>query len=210
MLIHQPSPKSISRTGIRFLAICMLILVSFLIWGRHEEDFAQHLLALTAHPTQYAVWSYVVLSSDILLPIPNSIIMYANGFALGTWAGAGLSVISLMTTAVIGYYLGKLSAQGKWAAPDVKAQNFWGKYGELTILITRAIPILSESVCILAGNLRMPFRRYLWMNLLGYIPVSLLFALLGRYGYDQNAFLFSLACSFGIAALFWWLGKRMY
>ncbi len=186
----------------------MLVLASYLIWGGTEEGWIAQLTALTANRLHYAVFSFLLLTSDIVLPIPNSIIMYTNGFVLGGIAGAGLSVISLMTGAVAGYYLGNLSTYGMRAAADRKSVAFWEKYGTLTILITRGIPVVSESICILAGHLRMPFGRYLLMNLLGYIPISLLFALFGRFGYDENAFLLSLACSFGIAGLFWWWGRK--
>ncbi len=209
MIIKRQIPALLNRTSLLFIVVCALILVSFLLWGDHEDGLTQQLFALTSNHLRYAAFSFILLTSDIVLPIPNSIIMYVNGYALGTLGGALLSVLSLMTCASIGYFLGKLSTQGKWAEPDAKAIAFWEKYGVLTILITRGIPVVSESICIVGGHMRMPFGRYLWMNLLGYIPIALLFALLGRYGYDQNAFLFSLACSFGIAGLFWWFGKGL-
>ena len=197
-----------NRTSIFFTVICSLILVSYLIWGDTEKKVEQQLLVLAANQKQYAVFSFCLLTSDIVLPIPNSIIMYANGFVLGGVAGAGLSLLSLMTGAIAGYYLGKLTAYGMRAAEDTKALAFWDKYGVLAILVTRGIPVVSESICIIGGHVRMPFGKYLLMNLLGYIPICLLFAFFGRFGYDQSAFLLSLVCSFGIAGLFWWWGKR--
>lgn len=199
---------NLNRTSLLFIIICSLILVSFLIWGDTESDIAHQLLTLTTDKWHYAVCSYFLLASDIILPIPNSIILYANGFVLGSLAGASLSVFSLMTGAVAGYYLGKLTTYGRRVAADTQAIAFWEKYGVLAILVTRGIPVVSESICIIGGHVRMPFGKYLLMNLIGYIPISLLFALFGRFGYDQRAFLFSLACSFVFAGLFWWWGKK--
>ncbi len=197
-----------NRTGILFTVLCLLILTSYLIWGDTEEGVVQQLLALAANREKYAVFSFLMLASDIVLPIPNSIIMYANGFALGGMAGAGLSLLSLMTGATAGYFLGKLSIYGIRAAEDTKAIAFWEKYGMLAILVTRGIPMVSESICIIGGHVRMPFGKYLLMNLLGYLPLCLLFALFGCLGYNQSAFLLSLACSFVIAGLFWWWGRK--
>ena len=197
-----------NRTGILFLVICLLILVSYLLWGDMEVGMEQKIMALATEKRQYVLLSFLLLASDIVLPIPNSIIMYANGFVLGTINGAGLSVLSLMTGAIAGYYLGKWSTYGLRASADVKARRFWEKYGVLAILVTRGIPVISESICILAGHLRMPLGKYLLMNLLGYIPISLMFALFGGFGYNQDAFLVSLACSFVIAGVLWWAGKK--
>ena len=161
-----------NRTAIIFTVICVLILVTYLIWGDTEEGLVQPLFALAADRPKYAVSSFLLLASDIVLPVPNSIIMYANGFALGSMAGAGLSLFSLMTGAVAGYFLGKWSTYGRWATADSKAIAFWEKYGVLSILITRGIPVVSESICIIGGHVRMPFGRYCLMNLLGYNNLS--------------------------------------
>lgn len=196
------------RTTILFIFICALILVPFFILGDAEQSFEERLTALTHHKLKYALFSFLLLASDILLPVPNSVIMYGNGLVLGGIAGTGLSLLALMTGATAGYWLGRVTSYGLRASADAKAVAFWKKYGALAILVTRVVPVLSESICILGGHLRMPFGRYLLLNLLGYLPIALIFAWFGRYGLDQNAFLISFGCSIALAGFFGWVARK--
>lgn len=196
------------RIGLIFIVLCALIMMSFILWGGAEAGFEQQLTRLIPDRQHYALFSYLLLASDIVLPVPNSIIMYSNGFILGIVPGTALSVLSMMSGAFAGYYLGKCTAYGSRSRDDEKARIFWEKYGPLAILITRGIPVVSESICIIGGYAGMPLGRYMLLNLLGYVPVSLVFALFGAWGYDKNVFLFSLVVSLVPGGLFWWWGRR--
>lgn len=196
------------HTGLYFVVICLLILLSYLLWGDTEQGMEQQLSALAAQREHYVFFSFVLLASDILLPVPNSIIMYTNGFLLGIVPGACLSVVSLMAGAAVGYGLGRFTAMGKRIEKDGQAPSFWARYGDLAIIVTRGIPVVSESVCMLGGYVGIPLRRYLLLNLLGYIPVALLFAVFGSWGLNEGVFLISVAASLLMALGFWLLGRR--
>ncbi len=188
--------------------MCALILLSYVIWGDMEQGLEQQLAVLAAHKADYAFFSYLLLASDIVLPVPNSIVMYTNGFLLGVVPGTGLSLLSMMTGATVGYYLGRFTALGKRAESDGQARLFWEKYGALAIIVTRGIPVVSESVCILGGYVGMPLPKYLLLNLIGYIPVSLLFAVFGSWGLNGSVFLISVGASLLMALGIWLLGRQ--
>ena len=42
---------------------------------------------------------------------------------------------------------------------DEKLKELWGRYGEWTLILTRAVPVLAEAAVLFAGMTAMPFRR---------------------------------------------------
>lgn len=186
-----------------------LIIISFLIFSDLEAYFTELLVSAQSRPLLYAWISSLILIADILLPVPSSIVMYTNGFVLGTFTGTLVSWVALMIGAVIGYYLGRFSAMGLKASSDSRSGAVLTKYGALSILITRGIPVLSESLCFLYGYHRMPLKKYLLFNAIGYLPVSLLYALCGSIGFNQNTFLISFGISITLSAVLWFLGRKL-
>ena len=191
-----------------FVVSLLVVIVVFITNNALETTFINTLNNILYHKQQYAWLSFLVLASDILLPVPSSIVMFMNGFVLGPIPGSVLSLGSLLSGSVIGYLLGKFSSMGLKAKNESQAHLFLEKYGALAILMSRGIPILSESVCIVCGYNKMPFKQYLVYNLIGYFPLCQLFALCGSVGYNKKVFLLSLGFSLVISAAFWFLLKR--
>jgi uncharacterized membrane protein YdjX (TVP38/TMEM64 family) len=189
-------------------SICAIsVILVFLIFENMEQYFVDLLQMNTAQKNKYAMISFLVLCADIILPVPSSIVMYSNGLILGLIQGAILSMLSLNIGAILGYYLGKYSSMGLKANEDPKATQFLHKYGALALLLTRGIPILSESIAIICGYHKMAFKQYMIYNIIGYLPLCLLYAYFGSVGYNKNNFLLSFVCAVLISACFWLIGK---
>lgn len=197
-----------SKIIIPFIIIVSVIIISFLLFDDVEYFFINMLKEASDNIKTYTAISFFVLASDILLPVPSSIVMFTNGYVLGTVYGSVLSLFSLMTASIIGYYLGKFTSLGFKSKSDDKANNIMARYGALSILITRGIPVLAETICIICGFNKMPFKKYMIYNIAGYIPLCLLYAFCGSIGYDKNIFLISFACSILISAFFWFFGRK--
>ncbi|NQW30513.1 MAG: VTT domain-containing protein [Ignavibacteria bacterium] len=187
----------------------ILIIVIFVIFGSFENSISIYLEELKTNPQQYAVYSLLVLTSDIVLPVPSSIVMYLNGFVLGTAAGTALSFGSLMVSSLIGYYLGKAFGIKRNSEAHDKSKSLLHTYGPIIVLVTRGIPILSESVCFVCGYNNMPLPRYLMLNAIGFFPICVLYAYLGEAGGSQDSFLLALSVSVCITALFFVSGKLL-
>jgi uncharacterized membrane protein YdjX (TVP38/TMEM64 family) len=193
------------------LAASLLVIIAIFLAFENVEVFIGNLLKASAsHASTYSLVSFSALAADIILPVPSSIVMYTNGWVLGFVPGAILSMASLMPGACIGYYLGKYTSYGIKSKPDARAQQVLEKYGALAILITRGIPVLSESLCIVCGYNKMPIRQYLLYNAVGYLPLCVLYAFFGNTGYSQNNFLLSFACSLLLTASIWVFGKSAF
>jgi uncharacterized membrane protein YdjX (TVP38/TMEM64 family) len=197
-----------SKIIIPFIIIVSVIIISFLLFDDMEVFFTNMLKQAGDNIKTYTAVSFFALASDILLPVPSSIVMFTNGYILGTLYGAALSFVSLMVGSVIGYYLGKFTSLGFKSKADDKANNIVARYGALSVLITRGIPVLAETICIICGFNKMPFKKYMIYNITGYVPLCLLYAFCGSIGYDKNIFLISFACSILISALFWFFGRK--
>ena len=188
----------------------VIITLTFIFFGRIEEQISTTLNSLQNKKIHYSILSFTILTSDILLPVPSSIVMYLNGYVLGGILGSCISLLSLLTSSIIGYYIGKLTSIGLREKSEKGTNTILAKYGTLSILITRGIPILSESICIVCGYNKVPMKHYLIFNLLGYAPLCLIYAVCGSLGYDKDLFLISFCCSILISFVLWLLGKKFF
>ena len=189
-----------------FITVVLVILI-FIVFGSIETSVVVILEDMKLHPETFSIYSFLILTSDIVLPVPSSIIMVMNGYVLGTFSGAILSLISLFISSAIGYQIGRIAGFRKSKIQQGKAENLLGIYGPYAILITRGIPVLSESICIVCGYNRMNLKSYLIMNIIGYIPLCFIYARAGQSGDEQNAFLLVVGLSFILTIILWLVGR---
>lgn len=190
------------------LAVTSIFITALYLLFENVEPFWGDLLnQVKDNPFNYASLSFIILVSDIVLPVPSSIIMYSNGAVLGMFNGALLSLISVILSSVIGYFIGRGSSAILKSEVDISVSRIMEKYGYAAILITRGIPIISESVCIVCGFNRYNFMAYLALNVIGYIPVCLIYAYFGNIAVNRDLFFISFICSLFITFVLWLLGK---
>lgn len=184
-----------------FLASTVLVILVF-VFFEDVEAYIENMIAVSQTNKVEYIWiSGLFLSSDILLPVPSSIIMYANGLVLGTLWGTALSMVCALISSCVGYILGILSAKTLRSAKREEASNILNKYGVVGIIISRGVPILSESISYTAGYMRMKFRTFFILNVIGYLPITLLYAYFGSLGNDLNIFLYCFAASLLISLI---------
>jgi uncharacterized membrane protein YdjX (TVP38/TMEM64 family) len=186
-----------------------IIIFSFLLFGELEAFSNDLLVRIGNNRPQYALASFLVLVSDIVLPVPSSIVMYLNGLFLGAFSGFSLSMASVICSALIGYFIGRGSSAALRSKPDQVSDNILRKYGYLAILITRGIPVLSESVCVVCGYNRYDLKRYMLWNFLGYVPVCAIYAYAGSVSASKEQFLLSFGASVLISGVLWLFGKKL-
>ena len=195
------------------ILIIFIIILLFLSFGNLENWFELQLDLQQHNLWIFALVSYLVLSADILLPVPSSIVMFLNGAILGIFWGSLLSLIAAMTSSLIGYFLG--AQMSHFADRFFKneetqtAQNLLKRYGWLAIIATRGLPILAETVALVTGNLRYQFRTFFWSNLVGFIPVCLIYAIAGHYSFETQSLLIAFAINILIASIFWFADRKI-
>jgi uncharacterized membrane protein YdjX (TVP38/TMEM64 family) len=180
------------------LAILLLILTPFLIFGQSIENWINYFL--NSSPSELLVGIIIggFLSIDILAPVPSSIVSTAGGYFLGFILGTLVSLTGMTISCIIGYFLGsKLGnpISGKLVGNNElsKLEKLQNKYGDWIIIISRAVPVLAEASILVAGIGHMPLNRFILLVLLSNLGISVVYAAIGAYSAQINSFLIAFA-----------------
>ncbi|MFL6202880.1 MAG: TVP38/TMEM64 family protein [Thermoanaerobaculia bacterium] len=154
-----------------------------------------------------------LLIADVFLPVPASLIMVAHGALFGILGGTLLSLFGGLAASAVGFAVGRRGgpALHRWVPEDERrrADALLRKWGDLAVVVTRPVPILAESVAILAGTSPLGWRRFLVASAAGLLPVSLLYALTGATAAHLDSAFLMFGLVMLVAALVWFGGRRL-
>ncbi|MFN8635532.1 MAG: VTT domain-containing protein [Chloroflexota bacterium] len=137
-----------------------------------------------------------LLAADVLLPIPSNVIMIAHGALFGTVVGTVLSLLGSMLAAGAGFWIGRRGGPLLALAvpPDerARADRFLARWGILAILVSRPLPLLAETITVLAGASALGWRPSMLAALVGSLPPCLFYAWAGAasIGFEGGALVF--------------------
>jgi uncharacterized membrane protein YdjX (TVP38/TMEM64 family) len=155
---------------------------------------------------------FALLTLDVLLPVPASLVMIAHGALFGVVLGTALSLLGGMAAAALGFFIGRRSTvwlERLVSEEERRRADLWlSRYGEVAVVASRPVPILAESVAILAGTSSMGWARFLLASFAGYIPAALLYALTGATAARLDSALLVFTLVIAITGVFWWVGRR--
>ena len=152
-----------------------------------------------------------LLVADVVLPVPASLVMILHGVLFGVLGGTLLSLAGSLGAALFGFWIGRrggsLLARLVPEEERRRADALLQAWGDLAIVVTRPVPILAETLAILAGASPMGWGRLLVATLAGSLPAALLYALTGATArsLDSVALVFTLVLL--VAGLFWGVGR---
>jgi membrane protein DedA with SNARE-associated domain len=128
------------------------------------------------------------------IPLPSEIVMPLAGYLVSqghfTLLGAGLAgTIGNLLGSIIAYGIGLwggrplLLRYGKYVLISrgeiERADRWFARYGEITVLVSRVVPIVRTYFSFPAGAARMPFGRFCLYTFLGSLPWSFALTYLG-------------------------------
>jgi uncharacterized membrane protein YdjX (TVP38/TMEM64 family) len=154
----------------------------------------------------------LLLVVDALLPVPSSIVMVLLGALFGAGAGAALSMIGRVGAAAAGFAIGRGGGQllGRVSRPDerARADALLERWGWLAIVLSRPVPLLAESVMVLAGASPMRWRRALPAAALGSLPEAVVYGITGAAvaTFDRTAAVFLALLA--VAGVSWAVARR--
>jgi uncharacterized membrane protein YdjX (TVP38/TMEM64 family) len=123
------------------------------------------------------------LVADVALPVPSSMVMVAHGALFGVEVGTFLSLVGSTGATLAGLGIGRRSepfiARLIKSEERARANRVFAQWGALAIVVTRPIPLLAETVAILAGTSSLGWVRTTLAALAGSLPAALLFAMAG-------------------------------
>jgi uncharacterized membrane protein YdjX (TVP38/TMEM64 family) len=177
-------------------------------------------IRLLVDPTSWmkhgGVWAATLgvglLVADVLLPVPSSLVMVAHGALFGVVRGTLLSLLGSMGAAMFGFALGRHGGHlwERFVTPEerARANSLLRRWGDLAVCLSRPVPLLAETVAIMAGTSAIGWRRMALSSFAGSLPPALLYALTGAAVADFQStalmFLFILL----VTGLFW-LSSRL-
>jgi uncharacterized membrane protein YdjX (TVP38/TMEM64 family) len=158
-----------------------------------------------------AITGVALLIADVFLPIPSSLVMIAHGALFGIVVGALLSLTGSVASALTGFAVGRAGTRAirKIVSPAEHeyASSLLAKWGVMAVALTRPVPILAETVAILAGSSQLTWTQTAVAAAAGSIVPSLTYAWAGANARNANH-----AIIFGgvmlATGVLWWIGTR--
>ncbi len=146
-----------------------------------------------------------LLTIDLILPVPSSVLMIMAGSFYGTIVGAVIGTIGSLTASVIGFFIArKISPRILLSKKQTQAMNNWfSRWGEGILIISRMIPIVTETMATFAGLTKISFRRFLILASVGTIPTAFYYSYFGSISKSVSEWSLPLIAGITIPGLLW-------
>jgi uncharacterized membrane protein YdjX (TVP38/TMEM64 family) len=174
----RPGINEQMRPFLTLLVGATLLLGSFAIWGDYFEGLFNEESVSFQPTSKTAAFVILILISDIILPIPVTIILATLGMTYGPLVGGFIGTIGTFAAGSIAYCLCRLTNHritgfllGKKGVKHIELA--FRKHGGWAVALSRWMAILPELVSCCAGLVRMPARHYFPALICGVTPMSL-------------------------------------
>jgi uncharacterized membrane protein YdjX (TVP38/TMEM64 family) len=144
---------------------------------------------------KYHAWAWAVgiplIWADLVLPVPQTVVIAALGIIYGTVLGGLLGSVGLITGGLLGYVLMFTSARRmvkRFVGPQSlnTMESLFERTGAWAIVLSRSLPYsIPEALVFLAGLAGMPRRKFTLALAVGSAPTAFAFAAIGAGWADQ-------------------------
>lgn len=169
------------------------LFMPFLLWSDSVETFFTlegTLVWLRGFGAAAALAAVLLLISDLVLPIPATVVMAALGAMYGPVAGGVIAAFAAFVSGgaayMICFLLGRPAAE--YLVDDAefaRGEALFDRWGGWMVALSRWLPVFPEAIACLAGLTRMPPRTFLVALACGVVPLGFAFALVGHLGVDR-------------------------
>jgi len=207
--------KAKLKWAVLVAAVLALIIVPFLCFGERIDGWTDSFLDSAAqHQVRTAAVLSGLLASDIVLPVPSSIVSTACGYFLGFWCGTLASWLGMSFSCVAGFALAAVLGREplrRWLGDRelAKLEALYARHGDWVIMLTRPVPVLAEAAVLFAGLGHMRFRRFMILSLLSNLGISAAYAAIGKYSADISSFLAAMAGAILLPWVFMVVSERV-
>lgn len=187
-------------------ALLALILIPFFFWEERFNKIAFDLLA-SSSKTQIAAAVVLLLTADVLLPVPSSIVSTGAGALLGIGLGWASIFVGMTAGSLAGYSLGRFGS--RWISRPVLDQKdidrIQGSIG-WAVSISRPVPVIAEAVTLTAGFVKAPFRPFLFWSVLSNFAVAGIYAVAGAMAQSAQSFIVGFLLAIAVP----WVAQLIY
>jgi uncharacterized membrane protein YdjX (TVP38/TMEM64 family) len=126
----------------------------------------------------------LLLAADVALPIPSSLVMVLSGAAFGVAGGSIVALVGSVVGEWIGFELvrryGRGVSRGIVGADEFERFSaFFEQHGTLAVILTRPLPVVMETMSLVAGLSGMSRAAFLGASLAGTAPIVVIYAYAG-------------------------------
>ena len=155
----------------------------------------------------------IMVVQMFLFIVPNVFLMMVAIISYGPVWGAVISFLGVFASSSVGYmigkYLGPVTVSKLMSdKAQKKTSEFIKNYGVAAIAITRISSLSNDSLSIVAGLLKMNYRKYILATLGGITPLIILLAIYGRNGNILKALIWIAAISLVLLIIYITIDKR--
>jgi uncharacterized membrane protein YdjX (TVP38/TMEM64 family) len=157
-----------------------------------------------------------LLAADVFLPIPSSLIMVLSGAAFGVWWGALLAFAGSIGGEWFGFEIARrygtgLSSRFVGDPDEVRRLNqVLLKHGAAAVMVTRALPVVMETMSVVAGLSTMRRRTFLLASVVGTAPIVVVYAYAGAMSRETGSLVPAVVILIAVAAAGWvWYRARI-
>lgn len=156
-----------------------------------------------------------LLAVDIFLPVPSSLVMVLSGAAFGVLWGSIFSLIGSIGGEWLGFELvrryGARASRRIVGDEDLeKMRAMMARHGAAAVFITRALPVVMETMSVVAGLSQMSRKSFLAASLAGTLPVAIIYAYAGAVSREVSSFVPAVVMMLAVAGGAWiWYRARM-
>jgi uncharacterized membrane protein YdjX (TVP38/TMEM64 family) len=167
-------------------AIASTLLLTFFLFSAAGIAFlADPTVAMHGSRPIAAVIGVLLLIADVLLPIPSSLVMVANGALFGIGGGTVLSIIGQVAAALTAFAIGRAGDRfvRRFVTPREyeRAGALLERWGASAVAATRPIPILAETTALLAGSSPLTWWQMTIASTAGSIVPAIVYAWAGAH-----------------------------
>ena len=140
--------------------------VPFLLFGEQVEQSLQQWKEDPPAAQWVALTVITLLASDILLPVPSSVVCAVAGHQLGTVSGTLVTWLGMNLGAILGFAIarrwGPTVAMWISRTDDLdRAGNMAARFGPALLALARGVPVLAEATVLWMGMHGLSWRAFL-------------------------------------------------
>jgi uncharacterized membrane protein YdjX (TVP38/TMEM64 family) len=157
-----------------------------------------------------------LLAADVFVPIPSSVIMILSGAAFGVWWGSLLAFAGSMSGEWLGFEIARRYGSA-WASRFIgderevaRLNAMLARHGAAAVAVTRPLPVVMETMSLVAGVSTMKRRTFLWASAIGTAPIVVIYAYAGAMSRDTGSLIPAIVIliAVGGAGLAWYRATR--
>jgi uncharacterized membrane protein YdjX (TVP38/TMEM64 family) len=155
-----------------------------------------------------AIAVMTLLAADLFLPIPSSLIMVLSGAVFGVLWGSIFSLMGSIGGEWLGFELVRRygrRASSKMVGDDEleRLGRVFARHGAAVVVVTRALPVVMETMSVVAGLSKMNRSSFLVASLLGTAPIVVVYAYAGAVSRQTGSLVPAVIMLIAVAGLGW-------